>query len=56
MFREEERKNSQRKGKERPREKKKKGNRVRRRIVKMDGGSDKVKTCVYGAVLFKDEE
>jgi hypothetical protein len=53
MYREEERKNRQRKGKKRPR-KEKKGNRVRRRIVKMDDGNDKVKTCVYGPLLFKD--
>jgi hypothetical protein len=45
MFRENER--TVRKGKEDDQGQKKKSNRVRRRIVKMDGGNNKVKTCVY---------
>lgn len=45
MFREKERTTKER---ERRRTRtKKKGNRVRRRTVKMDGGNNKVKTCVH---------
>jgi hypothetical protein len=45
MFREKERTKKERERRQ-PRIKKN-GNRVRRRIVKMDGGNNKVKTCVY---------
>jgi hypothetical protein len=45
MFREKERTKKERERRQ-PRIKKE-GNRVRRSIVKMDGGNNKVKTCVY---------